>query len=122
MANESPESDPETLCVAVASTDGRVIDMHFGHAEAFRVYRVDATGVHFLESREVEHYCQGGYGDEDKREVILRALADCSALFVAMAGEGPKARLREAGIEPVDAFPFAPVESAILEWLGKGGA
>jgi nitrogen fixation protein NifB len=122
MAIESPESDPETLRVAVASTDGRVIDMHFGHVEAFRVYRVDVTGVHFLESRDVEHYCQGGYGDEDKREVILRALADCSALFVARAGEGPKARLREAGIEPVDAFPFALVESAILEWLGQGAA
>ena len=119
MAIESPESDPETLYVAVASTDGRVIDMHFGHAEAFRVYRVDTTGVHFEESREVEHYCQGGYGDEDKREVILRALADCSALFMARAGEGPKARLREAGIEPVDAYPFALVETAILEWLGQ---
>lgn len=117
MAGMSGHAVSDGLRVAVASTDGRAIDMHFGHADAFRVYRVDAAGVHFLESRTVEHYCQGGYGDEDKREVILRALADCSALFIARAGEGPKARLREAGIEPVDTYPFALIGPAISEWL-----
>lgn len=117
MAGISGQAVSGELRVAVASTDGRAIDMHFGHADAFRVYRVDASGVHFLESREVEHYCQGGYGDEDKREVILRALADCSALFMARAGDGPKARLRDAGIEPVDAYPFGLIESSVADWL-----
>ena len=119
MAGVPGQAVSDELRVAVASTDGRAIDMHFGHADAFRVYRADAAGVQFLESRKVEHYCQGGYGDEDKREVILRALADCAALFIARAGEGPKARLREAGIEPIDAYPFALIGPAITEWLAQ---
>ncbi|WP_052314991.1 sigma 54-interacting transcriptional regulator [Thiocystis violascens] len=73
-------------------------------------------GVRFIATRTVEHYCQGGEGDEDKREVILRALADCSALFVARVGDGPRAKLTAAGITPVDDYPFGAIEESIGVW------
>lgn len=104
------------LRVAVATKNQAQIDLHFGHADDFNVYTVDGGKVTFLEKRVVEHYCQGGYGDEDKREVILRALADCSALFAARIGDGPKGKLAAAGIEPVDAFPHGAIEDSIREW------
>lgn len=106
------------LRVAVATKNQAQIDLHFGHADDFNVYTVDGGKVTFLEKRVVEHYCQGGYGDEDKREVILRALADCSALFAARIGDGPKGKLAAAGIEPVDAFPHGAIEDSIREWQG----
>lgn len=102
--------------VAVATKDRQRIDQHFGHADDFSIYTVGPAGVVFAEVRRVEHYCQEGYGDEDKREVILRALADCRALFVARIGDGPKGRLREAGIEPVDDFPYGAIETSIAAW------
>lgn len=104
------------ILVAVATKGDNQINEHFGHADEFKIYRVDAEGVRFVEVRVVEHYCQGGYGDEDKREVILRALADCKALFVARVGDGPKEKLRGAGIEPVDAYPYGAIEPSISEW------
>ena len=108
--------------VAVATTGQGQIDQHFGHADAFSVYAVGTDGVRFIEVREVEHYCQGGYGDEDKREVILRALADCRALFVARVGDGPRAKLEKAGIEPVDDYPFGAIEESIAAWYRKAKA
>lgn len=107
---------PDCL-IAVATKTGQQIDMHFGHADDFAIYAVCDGVVTFLEKREVEHYCQGGHGDEDKREVILRALADCRALFVARIGGGPGTQLREAGIEPVDDYPYGAPEPSIAAWL-----
>ncbi|MFA6921540.1 MAG: NifB/NifX family molybdenum-iron cluster-binding protein [Gallionella sp.] len=105
--------------VAVATKGNGQIDLHFGHANCFAVYAVAPDGVRCTDNRQVEHYCQGGYGDEDKREAILRALADCEALFAARIGDGPKARLIAAGIEPIDDYPFALIEPSILGWYAK---
>jgi nitrogen fixation protein NifB len=109
----------DEIFVAVATKGEGLIDLHFGHAEEFAIYAVDSNGIRFMESRQVEHYCQGGYADEDKREVILRAISDCAALFVARVGDGPKAKLSCAGIEPVDNYPFGLIEASIGEWYAK---
>lgn len=106
----------ERLLVGVASKGVRQIDEHFGHADAFHIYAVSAAGIAFVETRRVEHYCQGGYGDEDKRDAILRALADCVACFVARVGDGPRARLAGAGIEAVSAYPYGAIEESLQAW------
>ncbi len=114
MIDSTPPAD---LLVAVATKGDGAISLHFGHADAFEVYAVGPAGIRLVETREVEHYCQGGYGDEDKRDLILRVLADCTALFVARVGDGPRAKLEAAGIEPVDAYPFGAIEASIADWL-----
>ncbi|MCE1172520.1 NifB/NifX family molybdenum-iron cluster-binding protein [Azovibrio restrictus] len=115
------DTEQKEMRVAVASKDRQQINEHFGHADAFHVYQLGPAGVVYLEERQVEHYCQGGYGDEDKREVILRALADCSALFVARIGEGPRERLERAGIQAVDDYPYAQVDTALQNWYQDRG-
>lgn len=107
---------PATLKVAVATKGHGQVDLHFGHADDFHVYEVDKNGIRFVEKRVVEHYCQGGFGDEDKREVIIRALADCTGLLVAKVGDGPKKRLQDAGIEASDAFAYGATEESIQAW------
>jgi hypothetical protein len=108
----------DDILVAVATKGDGAISQHFGHADDFKVYAAGPSGVRFIEMRTVEQYCQGGAGDEDKRDVILRALADCAALFVARVGDGPRAKLTAAGIEPVDSYPFAAIEESITDWFG----
>lgn len=107
------------LRVAVATKNGQQIDLHFGHADEFAIYLLGPEGARFSENRQVEHYCQGGFGDEDKREIILRALADCQALFVARIGNGPKDRLAGVGIASVDDYPHGAIEASLLDWYGK---
>ena len=107
----------DELLVAVATKGDGAISLHFGQADEFQVYAVGQDGIRQIETRAVEHYCQGGYGDEDKRDVILRALADCRALFVARVGDGPRAKLEGAGIQPVDDYPFGAIEVSIGDWF-----
>jgi hypothetical protein len=117
MTQTSTSGPADELLVAVATKGDGAVSLHFGHADAFQVYGVGPAGIRYLETRAVEHYCQGGYGDEDKREIILRALADCTALFVARVGDGPRAQLEAAGIEPVDGYPFGGIEASIGDWF-----
>ena len=113
----SEQNQSSCVLVGVASKGDNQINEHFGHAESFLIYEVSASGVNYLESREVEHYCQGGYGDEDKREAILRALADCAACFVARVGDGPRAKLAGAGIEAVSDYSYGAIEESVLAWF-----
>lgn len=106
----------QTIRVAVASKGGQQIDEHFGHAEAFGIYDIGAEGVQFIEGRSVGHYCQGGYGDDDKWSGILRALADCAAIFVARIGNGPRQTLADAGIRAVDDYPYGAIGASLQEW------
>ena len=113
---QEAKSDGGVL-VGVASKGDKQISVHFGHADVFDIYEVSASGVKFVETREVEHYCQGGYGDEDKREAILRALADCRACFVARVGDGPRAKLAGAGIEAVSDYPYGSIKESLIAWF-----
>ena len=118
--NAEPAAAPDETLVAVATKGDGLINQHFGHADDFKVYAIGPAGIRFIGVRQVEHYCQGGYGDEDKRDVILRALADCAALFVARVGDGPRAKLAGAGIQAVDGYPFAAIEDSIMDWDRRG--
>lgn len=48
--------------VAVATSDGKTVDSHFGHASAFVIYEVEETDGSFtdIEEREVRAACSGG--------------------------------------------------------------
>jgi predicted Fe-Mo cluster-binding NifX family protein len=107
---------PATIKVAVATKGLGQVDLHFGHADDFHIYEAGPGGIRYIEKRLVEHYCQGGFGDEDKREVIVRALADCTGLLVAKIGDGPKKRLQEAGIEAVDDYAYGATEDSVKAW------
>jgi len=105
-----------SVLVAVASKGDGQINEHFGHADAFAIYEVGPAGVRLEGQRLVEHYCQGGYGDEDKRDVILRALGGCVACFVARIGDGPREKLAGAGIEAVSEYPYGAIEASLMTW------
>jgi nitrogen fixation protein NifB len=109
---------PATL-VAVCTKGGGRINQHFGHATEFQVYEVDAAGVRFSGHRKADNYCLGGYGDDDKLDVILEALKDIEAVFVAKIGRCPKQDLAKAGITAVDDYPFDYIETAVAAWFAE---
>jgi nitrogen fixation protein NifB len=105
------------ILIAVATKGGGRVNEHFGHAKEFQVYEVSTAGAKFVGHRRVDLYCQGGYGEEDSLETIIRAINDCHAVFVAKIGGCPKSDLIKAGIEPVDQFAHEFIEKSAIAWF-----
>jgi nitrogen fixation protein NifB len=111
------------MLIAVATKGHGKVNEHFGHASEFQIYEVNAKGSKFVGHRRVDLYCQGGYGEEDSLQTVIRAINDCHAVFVAKIGGCPKDDLKKAGIDPVDKYAHQHIEqSAIayfMEYVGK---
>jgi nitrogen fixation protein NifB len=111
------ESSDIKLLVSVATKGSGLINEHFGHAKEFQVYELSTAGAKFVGHRRVDLYCQGGHGDEESLETVIRAINDCHAVFVAKIGGCPKADLLKAGIEPVDEFAHEFIEKSAIAWF-----
>jgi len=106
-----------SILIAVATKGSSRINEHFGHAKEFQVYEVNTQGVKFVGHRRVDQYCQGGYGEEDSLETVVRAINDCVAVFVAKIGSCPRKGLQAAGIEPVDRYALEFIEQSALAYF-----
>ena len=105
------------ILIAVATKGQGIINEHFGHAREFQVYEVSREGSKFVGHRRVDMYCQGGYGEEDALETLMRAIRDCVAVFASKIGACPKETLKAAGIEPVDRYAHAFIEQSLLAYF-----
>lgn len=85
--------------VAVASTDGRVVNQHFGRADTFYIIEVfDTQNYKLVEIRETESVCQSGNHDElELKEKVLQ-IADCTYVLVSRIGLGAENVLNQQGI------------------------
>ncbi|MBD2459896.1 nitrogenase cofactor biosynthesis protein NifB [Oscillatoria sp. FACHB-1407] len=92
------------ILVAVATKGGGLVNQHFGHAKEFMIYEVDANEAKFVGHRKIDNYCQSGYGEDATLEYTIKAISDCKAILVSKVGECPKAELREAGLQVVEAY------------------
>ncbi len=111
------------MLVAVATKGSGLINEHFGHAKEFQIYKLSTAGAKFVGHRRVNLYCQGGFGDEDALETVIRAINDCHAVFVSKIGGCPKANLKAQGIDPADTYAHEYIEKSAIVWfktyLGK---
>ena len=106
-----------SLLVAVATKGHGIINEHFGHAKEFQIYELSSAGTKFVGHRRVDQYCQGGYGEDDSLDTVIRAINDCHAVFVAKIGGCPKAELVEAGIVPIDQYAHDYIEKSAIAWF-----
>jgi nitrogen fixation protein NifB len=104
------------LLVAVATKGSGLINEHFGHAKEFQVYELSTSGAKFVGHRRVDLYCQGGFGEEESLETVIKAINDCHAVFVAKIGGCPKNDLKAAGIDPVDEFAHEFIEKSAIAY------
>lgn len=97
--------------VAVASRDGKRINVHLGHVRAFYVFDVDRQGVRFVERRDV------GGSDPDAQRTpmpdIFEALRDCQAVFVSKIGENRRDALQSKGVETVVDYAHQDIQPAL---------
>ena len=89
--------------IAVASSDGIVVNQHFGHADKFLIYEVKSDGnYNFIEIRTVKPVCD--YGNHDDRQLSenLQKINDCKYLLVSKIGMGASLRAEQSGIIPIE--------------------
>lgn len=95
--------DKENYLVAVASSDGIVVNCHFGRAEKFYIYKVSEEElVEFIEERMVTPVCEGGNHDGNKLRENLSRFSDCKYLMVSRIGNGAATLAEEMGIIPME--------------------
>lgn len=102
--------------VAVASSDGTMVNRHYGKAEQFLVYAVDDDeGYDFVETREVVPVCtENGHLEPAMRQSTAR-FSDCRYVVAAKIGSGASASLAERGITAME-LPGSIEEAIVKVW------
>jgi predicted Fe-Mo cluster-binding NifX family protein len=90
--------------IAVASNDGLTLHRHFGRADQFQIYDVDANGYSFLGVRKVTHPCADGGHSTAAFDSVLDVLSDCEAVVVAKIGPGAAEYLMFKGMRIFEGY------------------
>lgn len=88
--------------IAFTTNDSVHINAHFGWAKQVDVYDVNTEGYTRLETLEFQGDLKED-GNEDKLEPKLKALHDCTIIYVAAIGGSAAARLIHRNITPIQA-------------------
>ena len=93
------------MLIAVTSSDGIMVDTHFGKADRFLVYEVGTGEPALLYEVQAPRYCGGtGPGHSlmpDKLATIASGLGACRVVVTAMIGESPKEEMERLGVEVI---------------------
>ena len=91
----------EDIRIAVASSDGDLVDQHFGRARSFFVFQLRDGEAEFVEERIGRPFC---HGDEEVDESLKEApelLSDCQEVYVLEFGKCAEDALMERGVRPI---------------------
>ncbi|WP_017298842.1 nitrogen fixation protein NifX [Nodosilinea nodulosa] len=88
--------------VAFTTRDSKHINAHFGWSKRIDVYDVDTKGYRFLETLEFAGDLKED-GNEDKLEPKVKALEDCTIVYVSAIGGSAAARLIRKNVTPIKA-------------------
>ena len=93
--------------VAVASSDGKNVNEHFGRAETFYIYELQDGLVTLVEKRKTLSYSTwmgdpAHKFDADRFEAVFSVIKDCMIVYVERIGDVPALKLKEKGIKPVE--------------------
>lgn len=92
-------SAPGELLVAFASSDGEMVDEHFGSAAAFYLYKLSADAAEFVAERRFGQERKDG--NEDKLKPRLAWLAGCDLVYVGSIGGSATRQLVALDIAPM---------------------
>jgi nitrogen fixation protein NifB len=92
--------------IAICSSNGEKVDMHFGETASFYIYEVEGKRKSFVEKRFTSPYCETGPRaknqqhafNNDKIESIYNVIKDCNKMYTVAIGEKPGEELKQKGI------------------------
>lgn len=89
--------------IAVASSDGIVVNQHFGRADKFYIYTVtDGVPEKSDEIRTVQPVCHGGDHNDEQLMENIRKFQDCKYILVSRIGMRAASQAEQLGITPME--------------------
>ncbi|MDR1721711.1 MAG: nitrogen fixation protein [Methanobrevibacter sp.] len=85
--------------IAVASTDGKEIDLHFGDANQFFIFDLNSDENKFEEIRKKADIPLQEHTERWRASIDL--IEDCKAVLVSKIGKEPQIELRKLGIKAI---------------------
>lgn len=102
------------MLIAVATSSGQEVDLHFGKASIFTLFEVDQQSARLLKEIEVAQYCTSDPNHTEHQQrfsAIAKSLDGCRAVICVQIGDLPRMSLAAAGIQAFTAQ--GPVEDAL---------
>ena len=89
-----------TYKIAVSSTDGKVVNQHFGKSQIFYIVEADSESMEYkyVESRKVRPVCSGQDHDPTQLEMLALQLKDCDCVLVSRIGYLARMILEQNGV------------------------
>lgn len=84
--------------IAFTTTDGTMIDQHFGQCDSFQIWEVGPDEAAFLELVKVEPH---GSDEEDRIAARAKVLSDCAIVYTMQVGGPAAAKLVAQKIHPM---------------------
>ncbi len=87
--------------IAIASSDGKYVNQHFGRAQQFLIVELKDDGSYeYLETRKNVPACKVE-GHDSPLEDSINLISDCDGVLVSQVGQGAADELISHGIQPV---------------------
>ena len=90
--------------IAIVSTDGIMVNDHFGKADRFLIYEAGSEGMTMIEEKKAPPLSTGDKShpfDGSRFAPIADALEGCSQVYCTRIGEKPREELEKKSIAPV---------------------
>ena len=97
--------------IAVASSNGDMVDLHLGKAKSLAIYDVVDDKFNFVETREVELDENAKHQGGD----VIQKCSDCDVIIAEQYGFKSKIKAEDAGIKLVS--DKGPVDEALQRYL-----
>jgi predicted Fe-Mo cluster-binding NifX family protein len=92
------------MLIAVASTDGEMVNEHFGRAIRFWLFDVSESKQSLIMVRNVAPLSTGDKNhafDPERMTIVSESVKDCERVYCTKIGERPQAELKKMGITVV---------------------
>lgn len=84
--------------IAFTTSDGSMIDQHFGQCESFQIWEIGPDQAGFIETVTTDPH---GSDEEDRIAARARVLADCAIVYTMQIGGPAAAKLVAQKIHPM---------------------
>lgn len=103
--------------IALASTDGKVVNQHFGRAEKFHIVEIKENEKYvYAGTRDISACCNNGEHEESAFEAAAKTLKDVQAIVVSKIGDSASEYLENKGFVVYEApYPIDLLMQKIIQ-------